>query len=53
MAAAYADFIKKVYLNTESPKIAVGIDARPTGPTIANAMIKVLLSKGKIGRAHV
>ena len=43
MAKAYVDFIKKTKSN---PKIAIGIDARPTGPAIADSMIRVLLANG-------
>lgn len=43
MAKAYVDFIKKTNNN---PKIAIGIDARPTGPAIADSMIRVLLANG-------
>jgi len=41
MAQAYVDFIKKTNSN---PKIALGIDARPTGPAIADSMLRVLLA---------
>ena len=43
MAQAYVDFIKKINPN---PKIAIGIDARPTGVAIADSMIRVLLANG-------
>ena len=43
MAKAYVDFIKKTNNN---PKIAIGIDARPTGPAIADSIIRVLLANG-------
>lgn len=41
MAQAYVDFIKKTNPN---PKIALGFDARPTGPAIADSMLRVLLA---------
>ncbi|MCM1321122.1 MAG: hypothetical protein NC041_04980 [Bacteroides sp.] len=42
-AAVFADFMLKK--SSESPIIAVGIDARPTGPAIADAVLRVLLGK--------
>ena len=41
MAQAYVDFIKKT---NPDPKIALGFDARPTGPAIADSMLRVLLA---------
>lgn len=61
MAAVYADYILSLKeaaglaqmagigswgTGSESPVIAVGTDARPTGPAIADQMIPVLLAKG-------
>ena len=46
-ANVFFDYIKNV-TNQEQPVIALGIDARPTGPAIADAMIHALIKKGAI-----
>lgn len=48
--AAADSFIEYIYtkLDIENPVIAVGMDARPTGPKIAEAVIKLLLGKKAI-----
>ena len=46
-ASVFLDYI----INTtgqQMPVIAVGIDARPTGPQIAEAMLRILIKKGAI-----
>ena len=43
----YFDYIKKMS-NQEIPVIAVGTDSRPTGPAIADAIIRILIKKGAI-----
>ena len=46
-ASVFLDYI----INTsgqQMPVIAVGIDARPTGPQIADAMLRILIKKGAI-----
>jgi len=43
MAWVFSDFI---LTRNESPRIALGIDSRPTGPAIAEAMIPIYLYKG-------
>jgi len=45
MAAVYAHFIKKTYVNY-APTVLVGIDTRPTGPAIADIFIRVLIAEG-------
>ena len=45
-ASVFFDYIKEIS-GQEAPVIAVGIDARPTGPAIADAMIH-LIEKGEI-----
>ena len=50
-ALAYGDFLKKRAGGTArgggaSPALLVGIDSRPTGPAIADAMIRVFLGMG-------
>lgn len=44
-AAAFAGLLKSVYPDTNIT-IAVGIDSRPTGPAVADAMCRVFLSRG-------
>lgn len=46
-ADVFFDYIKEV-TGQEVPVIALGIDARPTGPAIADAMIHALAKKGAI-----
>lgn len=46
-ANVFFDYIKQVS-GQEIPVISVGIDARPTGPAIADAMIRALVKKGAI-----
>ena len=46
-ANVFFDYISNV-TNQKSPVIALGIDARPTGPAIADAMIHALIKKGAI-----
>ena len=46
-ADVFFDYISKLSGQT-SPVIALGIDARPTGPAIADAMIRALIKKGAI-----
>ena len=46
-ADVFFDFISKTSGQT-SPVIALGIDTRPTGPAIADAMIHALVKKGAI-----
>ncbi|MCQ2983264.1 MAG: phosphoglucomutase, partial [Treponemataceae bacterium] len=45
MARVYADFIKEK-TGKSSPVVAVGMDARPTGPEIARYMIRELVDDG-------
>ncbi len=44
-ASIFAEFVKSSS-ETATPVLAVGVDARPTGPTLADAMIRVLLAQG-------
>lgn len=44
-ALAFANFIKRKSGRAD-PTVIVGIDSRPTGPTIADAMIRVFLGMG-------
>lgn len=44
-AIAYGDFIRQ-RRKERSPAILLGIDSRPTGPTLADAMIRVFLGLG-------
>ena len=46
-ADVFFDYISKVS-GQEAPVIALGIDARPTGPALADAMIHALVKKGAI-----
>ena len=46
-ADVFFDYISKVS-GQEAPVIALGIDARPTGPSLADAMIHALVKKGAI-----
>jgi len=46
-ANVFFDYIKQVS-GQEVPVIALGIDARPTGPAIADAMIRILIKRGAI-----
>lgn len=46
-ANVFFDYIKEVS-GQEVPVIALGIDTRPTGPEIADAMIHALIKKGAI-----
>ena len=46
-ADVFFDYISKIS-GQSSPVIALGIDARPTGPAIADAMIYALVKKGAI-----
>lgn len=46
-ADVFFDYISKVS-GQEAPVIALGIDARPTGPALAEAMIHALVKKGAI-----
>ncbi len=45
MAIVYTRFIK-AKSGTESPAVLVGVDSRPTGPAIADMMIRVLVALG-------
>ena len=44
-AAVFADYLKD-RLKKDHPVIIVGMDARPTGPAIAEAAVKAFISKG-------
>ena len=46
-ADVFFDYIRK-QSGQETPVIALGIDARPTGPALADAMIHALIKKGAI-----
>jgi phosphoglucomutase len=49
MAATFADFLlarQTAVPGVPTPAIALGIDTRPTGPAIADAMARVLIAKG-------
>lgn len=46
-ADVFFDYIKEVS-GQEVPVISLGIDARPTGPAIADAMIRILIKRGAI-----
>lgn len=46
-ANAFFDYLREKS-GQENPVIALGIDARPTGPAIADAMIRALVKKGAI-----
>ena len=46
-ANVFFDYISKVS-GQKNPVLALGIDARPTGPAIADAMIHALIKKGAI-----
>lgn len=46
-ANVFFDYIKKVS-GQEIPVISLGIDSRPTGPAIADSMIRALIKKGAI-----
>ena len=46
-ADVFFDYISKTS-GQEAPVIALGIDARPTGPALADAMIHTLVKKGAI-----
>jgi phosphoglucomutase len=42
-AKVYADYLKKI---TDRPGVILGMDTRPTGPAIADLMIRVFLAEG-------
>ena len=46
-ASVFFDFISAL-TNQEVPVIAVGIDSRPTGPAIADALLRTLVAKGAV-----
>ena len=46
-ANVFFDYIKQVS-GQDMPVISLGIDSRPTGPAIADAMIRALIKKGAI-----
>ena len=46
-ASVFYDYISEI-TKQEVPVIAVGIDARPTGPAIADAMLHTLVAKGAV-----
>ena len=46
-AAVFFDYISEK-TNGQTPVIAVGIDARPTGPAMADAMLHALVKKGAV-----
>ena len=46
-ASVFFDYISET-TNQEVPVIAVGIDARPTGPAMADAMLHALVKKGAV-----
>ena len=46
-ASVFYDYISEL-TNQEVPVIAVGIDARPTGPAMADAMLHTLVAKGAV-----
>ena len=46
-ACVFFDYLKETS-KQESPVIAVGMDSRPTGPQIADAMLHALVKKGAI-----
>ena len=46
-ANVFFDYIR-AFTGQQTPVIALGIDARPTGPAIADAMIHALIKKGAI-----
>ena len=43
MALSFAEFVKK---NCDSPKLCLGLDARPTGPEIGDIFTRVLTAAG-------
>ena len=46
-ASVFFDYISAL-TNQEVPVLAVGIDARPTGPAMADAMLHALVAKGAV-----
>ena len=46
-ASVFYDYISEL-TNQEVPVIAVGIDSRPTGPAMADAMLHTLVAKGAV-----
>jgi len=48
MAATFADFLlgRRAGGNGTAPVVALGIDTRPTGPAIADAMARAFIAKG-------
>jgi len=46
-ANVFFDYIQQI-TNQENPVIAVGMDSRPTGPAIADGMLRALVTKGAI-----
>ena len=46
-ANVFCDYVR-VKTGQEMPVIALGIDARPTGPALADAMIRALIKKGAL-----
>lgn len=46
MAKTFADFIREKTDKSGNSSVAVGIDARYTGPLLASVMIRVLISEG-------
>jgi phosphoglucomutase len=45
-AAVFAEFLKKARPLGEAPVVVVGMDTRPTGPAMADAVIRSLLASG-------
>jgi phosphoglucomutase len=45
-AAVFAGFLKKTFPAKEAPVVVVGMDTRPTGPAMADAIIRSLLASG-------
>ncbi|MDR2019831.1 MAG: phosphatidylglycerol lysyltransferase [Treponema sp.] len=48
-ALVFADYLKK-HLGLEHPVVLTGMDTRPTGPAIADPLIRALLSEGCLVR---
>lgn len=46
-ADVFFDYLSKL-INQPNPVIAIGIDTRPTGPAIADAMLHALVKKGAV-----
>jgi phosphoglucomutase len=44
-ASVFAEYLKKTF-NTQTPALILGMDTRPTGPAIADCMIRAFLAEG-------